>query len=226
MGAYLFNLETLVNNHINTYYISDIEQRENLLDNYPIYCYPYCYPLLTNSISIEFQNFWNWIVNSYSAQTYNRATVEFFSLYTSTINILEQYNYLENLIRSIIFLQKPCAFETLFREIHTVTEETANWLLQKDPDLEEATQTRNELNLFETTSEDETSSNHSINTMAGTMDANANAILASLQAIQSSLGRRTIVSIPVFKGDLQDPISWLEDFERAATTNHFDNAYK
>ena len=43
--------------------------------------------------------------------------------------------------------------------------------------------------------------------MANIMDANADAILLFLQAIQESLGRKTIVTMSIFKGDLQDPIS-------------------
>ncbi|KAG9298284.1 hypothetical protein G9A89_002772 [Geosiphon pyriformis] len=28
------------------------------------------------------------------------------------------------------------------------------------------------------------------------------------------------------KDDVQDPIEWLDDFERAATANQYDNEYK
>ena len=63
--------------------------------------------------------------------------------------------------------------------------------------------------------------------MAGNnMDQNADAILASLQAIQQSLGRRSVAILPQFKGDLQDPITWLEDFGRAADVNQYDADYK
>src|SRR3954462_8816915 len=126
MGAFLFNSKTLINNHIDIHHLSDFEQRETLLNTHILYCYPYCYPLKNTSIPIEFQNFWNWIANSYSAQVYNRATVEFFLLYTCTIDITECYNYLENTLRSIILSQKRSTFEVLFREVHTVTKETAN----------------------------------------------------------------------------------------------------
>ncbi|KAG9287395.1 hypothetical protein G9A89_023767 [Geosiphon pyriformis] len=40
-------------------------------------------------------------------------------------------------------------------------------------------------------------------------------ILATLQGIQTALG-----------GDAQDLIEWLDNFERAATANQYDNKYK
>ncbi|KAG9289410.1 hypothetical protein G9A89_007971 [Geosiphon pyriformis] len=40
-------------------------------------------------------------------------------------------------------------------------------------------------------------------------------ILIALQSIQTALG-----------GDVQNPIKWLDDFERAATANQYDNKYK
>ncbi|KAG9301382.1 hypothetical protein G9A89_018054 [Geosiphon pyriformis] len=51
-------------------------------------------------------------------------------------------------------------------------------------------------------------------------------ILATLQGIQTALGRRNNTSLPLFRGDAQDPIEWLDNFERAATANQYDNEYK
>ncbi|KAG9284888.1 hypothetical protein G9A89_003811 [Geosiphon pyriformis] len=51
-------------------------------------------------------------------------------------------------------------------------------------------------------------------------------ILATLQGIQTALGRRNNILLPLFRGDTQDPIEWLNDFKRAATTNQYDNEYK
>ncbi|KAG9294457.1 hypothetical protein G9A89_001962 [Geosiphon pyriformis] len=51
-------------------------------------------------------------------------------------------------------------------------------------------------------------------------------ILAALQGIQTALGRRNNTLLPLFRGDAQDPIKWLDDFERAATANQYDEEYK
>ncbi|KAG9301389.1 hypothetical protein G9A89_018061 [Geosiphon pyriformis] len=51
-------------------------------------------------------------------------------------------------------------------------------------------------------------------------------ILATLQDIQTALERKNNISLPLFKGNVQDLIKWLDDFERTATANQYDNKYK
>ncbi|KAG9301626.1 hypothetical protein G9A89_016696 [Geosiphon pyriformis] len=51
-------------------------------------------------------------------------------------------------------------------------------------------------------------------------------ILITLQDIQTALGRRNNTPLPLFKGNVQDPIKWLDDFERVTTANQYDNEYK
>ncbi|KAG9298689.1 hypothetical protein G9A89_012757 [Geosiphon pyriformis] len=51
-------------------------------------------------------------------------------------------------------------------------------------------------------------------------------ILIALQGIQTALERRNNTSLSLFRIDVQDPIEWLDDFERAATANQYDNEYK
>ncbi|KAG9303351.1 hypothetical protein G9A89_013677 [Geosiphon pyriformis] len=51
-------------------------------------------------------------------------------------------------------------------------------------------------------------------------------ILIALQGIQTALGQRNNTSLLLFRSDTQDPIEWLDDFERAATANQYDNKYK
>ena len=58
------------------------------------------------------------------------------------------------------------------------------------------------------------------------IDQNADVILQFLQAIQQLLGQRNVVTLPQFKDDLQDPVTWLEDFGRAADANQYDANYK
>ncbi|KAG9289434.1 hypothetical protein G9A89_007995 [Geosiphon pyriformis] len=51
-------------------------------------------------------------------------------------------------------------------------------------------------------------------------------ILAVFQGIQTALGRKNNTPLPLFRDDAQDPIEWLDDFERAATANQYDEKYK
>ncbi|KAG9286934.1 hypothetical protein G9A89_001172 [Geosiphon pyriformis] len=51
-------------------------------------------------------------------------------------------------------------------------------------------------------------------------------ILTALQSIQTALGQKNNTLLLLFRGDAQDPIEWLDDFERAATANQYDNEYK
>ncbi|KAG9299058.1 hypothetical protein G9A89_020371 [Geosiphon pyriformis] len=51
-------------------------------------------------------------------------------------------------------------------------------------------------------------------------------ILTALQGIQIALERRNNTPLPLFKSDAQDLIEWLDDFERAATANQYDEEYK
>ena len=109
------------------------------------------------------------------------------------------------LLHSIIFGQQPVSFETLQRYTLDLTEDTNNWELAFELPAREPTQTVQESSLFDTTSEEETASTTSTHStaMAGNnMDQNADAILASLQAIQQSLGQRNVVTLPQFKGNL------------------------
>ncbi|KAG9289411.1 hypothetical protein G9A89_007972 [Geosiphon pyriformis] len=51
-------------------------------------------------------------------------------------------------------------------------------------------------------------------------------ILIALQDIQTALGRRNNILLPLFRDNTQDLIEWLDDFERAVTANQYDNEYK
>ncbi|KAG9299762.1 hypothetical protein G9A89_013122 [Geosiphon pyriformis] len=51
-------------------------------------------------------------------------------------------------------------------------------------------------------------------------------ILAALQDIQTALRRKNNTPLPLFRGNTQDLIEWLDDFERAVTTNQYDEEYK
>ncbi|KAG9306106.1 hypothetical protein G9A89_016010 [Geosiphon pyriformis] len=88
---------------------------------------------------------------------------------------------------------------------------------------EESYQTAPVFNLFSSESE------HSTQTVTPepmAQDSLQQNILIALQDIQTALGQRNNISLPLFKGDAQDPIEWLDDFERAVTANQYDDEYK
>src|SRR5215204_5193546 len=196
MGGFVFNTETLINNHITAHNTLNFDRREELLDAYPLYCCPLCYPPSSFEPTIEFQNFWNWIHYTHSAQSYTRATFDSFERYRHTTDILERFFKAEIVICSILFEKKPGSFEFLLFDIQAATDNTANWTTQEATSLGEHTETTNSTYLAE--------ANNS-------MDHNAPAILQALQAIQVSLTRKNVVPLPSFS-DNQNPVSWLEDF--------------
>ncbi|KAG9289396.1 hypothetical protein G9A89_007957 [Geosiphon pyriformis] len=51
-------------------------------------------------------------------------------------------------------------------------------------------------------------------------------ILIAFQGIQTALGRRNNTPLLLFRDDTQDSIEWLDNFEKAATANQYDNKYK
>ncbi|KAG9299786.1 hypothetical protein G9A89_013146 [Geosiphon pyriformis] len=51
-------------------------------------------------------------------------------------------------------------------------------------------------------------------------------ILVTLQDIQTALGQKNNTPLLLFRGDTQNLIKWLNDFEKAVTANQYDNEYK
>ncbi|KAG9303774.1 hypothetical protein G9A89_018671 [Geosiphon pyriformis] len=51
-------------------------------------------------------------------------------------------------------------------------------------------------------------------------------ILIAFQSIPTALGQKNNTPLPLFRDNTQDSIEWLDDFERAATANQYDNEYK
>ena len=209
----------------------DLETRENLLDEYPIYYCQDCFPFSEDTpVSDQFNNFWNWISTKHYVIDLTSYTIRSFEFLLEAERDYNKKLHSNYILQSIIYQQEPISLDILQRYLLDLTEETNNWKFPLELEVREPVQTVRENSLFDTTSEEETASitsTHSIIPMAANnMDQNADAILASLQAIQQSLGRRNIATLPQFKGNLQDPVTWLEDFGRAADANQFDADYK
>ncbi|KAG9288409.1 hypothetical protein G9A89_015615 [Geosiphon pyriformis] len=134
----------------------------------------------------------------------------------------ERNNSINQLLYSATFEQQPPDFEYLNHQIHI-------WIA-----VHQATKTP-----FETEEEsyqtalvfDLLSSELDSSTQTVTLEPMANDpmqanILAILQGIQTALRRRNNTPLPLFRGIAQDSIEWLDNFERTATANQYDEEYK
>ncbi|KAG9303106.1 hypothetical protein G9A89_005064 [Geosiphon pyriformis] len=174
-----------------------------------------CFPIKKQS-SRQFQDFWNWFLNEHSAKTYTAYTTYYFDQAYFEDNCEERNNSINQLLYSTTFEQQPSDFEYLNHQIHiwiAVYQSTETPRKTK----EESYQTTPVFNLFSSKSE------HSTQTVTPepmTQDPLQQNILIAFQ------GRKNNTPLPLFRDNAQDLIEWLDDFERAATANQYDNEYK
>ncbi|KAG9300927.1 hypothetical protein G9A89_004985 [Geosiphon pyriformis] len=144
-------------------------------------------------------------IEKQSTETYTTYTTYYFDQAYFEDNFEENFeernNSINQLLYSTIFEQQSSDFEYLNHQIHIwiAAHQSTVTLLETE---EESYQTVSIFDLF------------LIN------------ILATLQSIQTALGQRNNTPLPLFRDDAQDPIEWLDNFERAATANQYDDEYK
>ncbi|KAG9300062.1 hypothetical protein G9A89_018339 [Geosiphon pyriformis] len=172
--------------------------------------------------SRQFQNFWNWFLNEHSAEIYTAYTIYYFDQAYVEDNFEKRNTSINQLLYSTTFEQQLSDFEYLNYQIHIWI--AAHQLVENPFETEEESyQTAPIFDIFSSKLEHSTQT-VTLELMAqDPMQAN---ILAALQGIQTALGQKNNTSLPLFRGDAQDPIEWLDDFERAATANQYDNEYK
>ncbi|KAG9291801.1 hypothetical protein G9A89_012086 [Geosiphon pyriformis] len=180
-----------------------------------------CFPIEEQS-SRQFQDFWNWFLNEHSAETYTTYTTYYFDQAYFEDNFEERNNSINQLLYSTTFEQQPPDFEYLNHQIHIWIAAHQSTVTPLETE-EESYQTAPIFDLFLSESEHSTQTVTPEPMAQDPMQVN---ILATLQGIQTALGRRNNTPLPLFRGNAQDPIEWLDDFERAATTNQYDNEYK
>ncbi|KAG9303955.1 hypothetical protein G9A89_005865 [Geosiphon pyriformis] len=166
-----------------------------------------CFPVEEQS-SRQFQNFWNWFLNEHSAKTYTAYTIYYFDQAYFEDNFEERNTSINQLLYSTTFKQQPLDFEYLNHQIHIWI---AVYQLAKNPfeTEEESYQTAPIFDIFSSKSE------HSTQTV--TPEPMAQDLMQATSWLPSK----------VYKlGNTQDPIEWLDNFERAATTNQYDDEYK
>ncbi|KAG9303777.1 hypothetical protein G9A89_018674 [Geosiphon pyriformis] len=162
-----------------------------------------CFSLEKQS-SRQFQDFWNWFLNEHSAKTYTAYTTYYFDQAYFEDDFEERNNSINQLLYSATFEQQPPDFEYLNHQIHIwiAAHQATETPFETE---EESYQTAPVFDLLSSKSDSSTQTVTSEPMANDPMQAN---ILAALQ------------------GDAQDPIEWLNDFERAVTANQYDDKYK
>ncbi|KAG9297806.1 hypothetical protein G9A89_000111 [Geosiphon pyriformis] len=188
--------------------------------NYLPFCL-ICFPVEKQS-SRQFQDFWNWFLNEHSAETYTAYTIYYFDQAYFEDNFEEKNTSINQLLYSTTFKQQPPDFEYLNHQIHIWI---AAYQLAENPfeTEEKSYQTAPIFDIFSNESEHSTQTVTPEPMAQDSMQAN---ILAALQGIQTALGQRNNTPLSLFRSDAQDPIEWLNNFERTATANQYDNKYK
>ncbi|KAG9301605.1 hypothetical protein G9A89_016675 [Geosiphon pyriformis] len=180
-----------------------------------------CFPLEEQS-SRQFQNFWNWFLNKHSAEIYTTYTTYYFDQAYLENDFEERNNSINQLLYSTTFKQQPPDFEYLNHQIHIwiAAHQATETPFETE---EESYQTAPVFNFLLSKSD---SSTQTVTPKPMANDPIQVNILATLQGIQIALRRRNNIPLLLFRGNAQDPIEWLDDFERAATANQYDEEYK
>ncbi|KAG9292539.1 hypothetical protein G9A89_006910 [Geosiphon pyriformis] len=143
------------------------------------------------------------------------STIYYFDQAYFEDNFEERNNSINQLLYSTTFEQQLPDSEYLNHQIHIwiAAHQATETPFETE---EESYQTTTVFDLFSSESE------HSTQTVTPepmAQDPLQQNILITLQGIQTALGRRNNTPLPLFRGDAQDPIEWLDDFEREATKN-------
>ena len=194
----------------------------NYLDSSCNICYP-----TPNYPSDQFTVFWNWFTFISSAYQFSRVTTEIFDQFIQGFNNHIQTRVVDRLLNSIRYQNREdrdtlvnqinnCAYYT---QLFTQNVEQLNNL----QNLEDYTTTdSNSDSNSETTDED--NEPNLIDEM--NQDANAQNLLRLLTGISDRLTIRNSTPMPTFQGGIQDPIEWLEEYERCAQINRYTDEYK
>ncbi|KAG9293580.1 hypothetical protein G9A89_005583 [Geosiphon pyriformis] len=199
MGDYLY-LPQQSEKHFAVHNRNDLDFIELNLLSFCLICFS-----LEKQFNRQFQDFWNWFLNKHSAETYIAYTTYYFDQTYFEDNFEERNNSINQLLYFTTFTQQSPDFEYLNYQIHIWVAAYQSTITPLETE-EESYQTALIFDLF-----------------LNFMQTN---ILAALQGIQTALGQKNNTPLPLFKSNAQDPIEWLDDFERATTANQYDDEYK
>ncbi|KAG9303087.1 hypothetical protein G9A89_005045 [Geosiphon pyriformis] len=178
--------------------------------------------LIKEQSSRQFQDFWNWFLNEHSAETYTAYTTYYFDQAYFEDDFKEKNNSINQLLYSATFEQQPPNFEYLNHQIYI-------WIAvyqATETPFETEEESYQTAPVFDFLSSKSDSSTQTVTPKPMANDLMQANILATLQGIQTALERRNNIPLPLFRGNAQDLIEWLDDFERAVTANQYDEEYK
>lgn len=177
----------------------------------------HCYPS-QNIPNRRYFAFWNWYIANTSAYQNTQKTSESFYRFLNFTTDADRIRELHNLL-----------FTTRFRE-----EEDPNTLIPLILNCSEYTQrfTQNldRLNNIQNiadndfdTTDDEDNNNNIINGLLDDMNNNANAqqLINLIQTIADRQLVQNITTLPTYGGGDQDPVEWIEEFERCGGINGY-----
>ncbi|KAG9290722.1 hypothetical protein G9A89_011685 [Geosiphon pyriformis] len=154
-------------------------------------------------------------IKEQSTEIYTAYTIYYFNQAYFKNDFEGKNNSINQLLYSAIFEQQPFDFEYLNHQIHIwiAAYQSTKTSLETE---EESYQTTSVFDLFSSESEHSTQT-VTLEPMA--QDPLQQNILIALQGIQTALGRKNNTPLPLFRDN-------LDNFERAATANQYDNEYK
>lgn len=192
----------------------------NNLDYSCINCYPTPdYHLFSPS----FISFWNWFSANSSAISFTQITLDTFNQFLQAPSRRTQIIIIDQLLQTfrynlpetrnnLIPLILNCAHYTQF---FTDNLNQLNYILNLDEyTTPETTETENSIS--ETDDEPEIIMNYQ----------QANALTNAIQRMAENINIRNTVPMPTFSGGQQDPVEWLEEFDRCAQINGYTDYYK
>jgi len=174
-----------------------------------------CYPLNPNPDQ-RYTAFWNWYRNNTSAYSSTRKTLESFNrlLHPNNIDLQLELHYLLYTTR---FYQIENA-NTLIPLIVNCLNYTRNFTRNLD-----------RLNLLQNIADNDfdTSDEENNDPLEDLLDdmqnnQNANQLLNLIERIANDQSKKNIMPLPTFSGGDQDPLEWLEEFERCAEINGYE----
>src|SRR6185295_15236125 len=173
----------------------------------------------------QFQVFWNWFTFISSANQFSRRTTEIFDDFIFYFGYQVQTRVVDRLLSSIRYRQQEDR-DILVNQINNCVHYTQLFTQNLD-------NLRNLQNLENYNTSDAEESENEEEIPPGLIEDfnmnnndNARALLQLVQNIGERLAIQNNKPMSTFLGGMQDPMEWLEDFERYATINQYTNVYK
>ena|SRR5215213_8643185 len=210
----------LNNNHDNIHLNTPVDNPifYNNLDFSCILCYP---TPDRNLFPNRFIVFWNWFRTNSSAFSFTRITLDIFNQFLQAPSDRTRIVIIDQLLQTFRYNQ-PETRNNLVPLILNCAHYTQFFT-------DNLNQLNHILNLDEYTTPEITESEQSENNEEPDMAMNyqqAQALTNAIRQMSDNLNIRNTIPMPTFSGGQQDPVEWLEEFDRCAQINGYNDHYK